>query len=284
MVGAKDKLSLTPADLDRRLAGVNTEVRNDLKEIGVNSGQDVLKFIIFDGAGIDKLTREDYPVLTDDLTSVEFAELNRLGMAGTMPFILARLLPEIHPEALARRYGIDPKVSLSRALFMRSKAVGTDDPLERTFQALREVDQASQLAPDDEDITYYKQITTLEFLDLLNARYTELLQSSSPQTLLPKAGFAAHLQPQNHFVQELLGVTLLKLKKYEEAIGPLEVAVSLKGDDVNYLSNLAFAYDQVNRPTDALRALKQAKSVKPEAAKFLDEAIKRIEQKVARSN
>lgn len=280
MIGAKGKLSLTPADLDRRLAGVNAAVRNDLKEIGVSNGSDVLKFIIFDGAGLAKLTGEDYPILTDDFTSVEFAELNRLGMAGTMPFILARLLPEIHPEALAKQYGIDPTVSLSRALLMRSKAVGTEDPLERTYQALREVDQASQLAPDDGDITYYKQITTLEFLDLLNARYTELLQSSSPQTLLPKAGFAAHLQPQNHFVQELLGVTLLKLKKYEEAVGPLEAAVSLKSDDINYLSNLAFAYDQVNRPADALRILKQAKDLKPEAAKFLDEAIKRIEQKV----
>jgi tetratricopeptide (TPR) repeat protein len=167
---------------------------------------------------------------------------------------------------------------------MRSKAVGTDDPLERSFQALREVDQASQLAPNDGDIAYYKQITTLEFLDLLNARYTELLNSSSPQTLLPKAGLAAQLQPQNHFVQELLGVTLLKLKKYDEAVAPLEAAASLKPDDVTYLSNLAFAYDQVGRSTDALSVLRQAKTLKPETGKFLDEAIKRIEQKATRSN
>jgi len=53
----------------------------------------------------------------------------------------------------------------------------------------------------------------------------------------------------------------------------LEAAVALKGDDVNYLSNLAFAYGQVGRSADALRVLKQAKTVKPEAAKFLDEAI-----------
>jgi len=85
-------------------------------------------------------------------------------------------------------------------------------------------------------------------------------------------------------VQELLGATLLKLKRYEEAIEPLEAAVALKGDDVNYLSNLAFAYDQVGRPADALRVLQQAKTVKPEAAKFLDEAIKRIEQKAGGSS
>ncbi len=279
MVGAKTALPLTRDTLTQRLARENAAVRADLQEIGVSGGQDVLKYIIFDGPGIDKLVGNDYPILTDNLTSVEFAELNRLGMPGTMPFILARLLPEIHPDALARQYGVDPTMFLARALLVRSKAVGTDDPLERSFQALREVDQASRLAPDDGDITYYKQITTLEFLDLLNARYTELFNSATPQTLLPKAGFAVQLQPQNPFAQELLGVTLLKLKRYEEAVGPLEAAVTLKSDDVNYLSNLAFAYDQVGRPADTLRVLRQAKIIKPEAAKFLDEAIKRIEQK-----
>lgn len=281
MIGAKSALSLKPDALDQRLARVSAEVRTDLQEIGVTNGQEVLKYIIFDGPEIDKLVRDDYPILTDNQTSVEFAELNRLGMAGTMPFILARLLPEIHPDVLAQQYGIDPKLALARALLIRAKALGTDDPLERSFQALREVDHASQLAPEDGDIAYYKRITTLEFLDLLNARYTELLNSSAPQTLLPKASFAAQLQPQNPFVQELFGVTLLKLKRYAEAVGPLETAVALKNDDLNYLSNLAFAYDQVGRPADALRVLRQAKTIKPEAAQFLDEAIKRIQQKNA---
>lgn len=284
LIGAKAKLPLTPSALDQRLSSLNDTVRSDLKEVGVSNGQDVLKFIIFDGAGIDKLVGENYPILTDNHTSVEFAELNRLGMAGTMPFILARLLPAMRPDALAEQYGLAPQVALARALFIRSKAVRADDPLERSFQALREVDQASQLTPDDGDIAYYKQLTLLEFLDLLNARYTELLNSSSPQTLLPKAGLAAQLQPQNHFAQELLGVTLLKLQRYEDAIAPLEAAAALKQDDVTYLSNLAFAYDQVGRPTDALRVLRQAKTVKPQAGKFLDEAIKRIEQKTTKNN
>jgi tetratricopeptide (TPR) repeat protein len=251
-----------------------------LQDVGLTSGQDVLKHVIFDGSGIDKLVGAEYPILTDDHTSVEFAELNRLGMPGTMPFILARLLPSIQPDALAQQYSLSPQVTLSRALLMRSKSVGADDPLERSFQALRAVDQASQLAPTDGDITYYKQITTLEFLDVLKARYAELLNSTSPQTLLPKASLAAKLQPQNHFAQELLGVTLLKLKRYDEAVAPLEAAVDLKGDDINYLSNLAFAFEQVGREKDALRVLHQAKKVKPDAGKFLDDAIKRLELKV----
>lgn len=280
MIGGKDTLLLTPAALDQRVAGENEAVRTDLQTIGVSSGQDVLKFIIFDGPGIDGLVGNDYPILTDDHTSVEFAELNRLGMTGTMPFILARLLPQLHPDELAQQYGIDPQVTLARALLMRSKAVGTDDPLERSFQALREVDRASQLAPTDGDIAYYKQITTLEFLDALKARYSELLNSTNPQILLPKAALAVKSQPQNHFAQELLGVTLLKLQRYDEAVAPLEAAVDLKGDDINYLSNLAFAFEQVGRAKDALRVLHQAKKVKPDAGKFLDEAIKRLEQKV----
>ena len=280
MVGGKDTLQLTAAAIDQRITTTNTVVQKDLQEIGLTNGQDVLKYIIFDGVGIDKLVGNDYPLLTDDHTSVEFAELNRLGMSGTMPFILARLLPQMHPEELAQQYGIDPQVTLARALLMRSKAVGTDDPLERSFQALREVDHASQLTPTDGDIAYYKQITTLEFLDVLKARYSELLNSTNPQALLPKASMVAKLQPQNHFAQELLGVTLLKLQRYDEAIAPLETAVDLKNDDINYLSNLAFAYEQVGRAKDALRVLHQAKNVKPDAGKFLDEAIKRLELKV----
>jgi hypothetical protein len=280
MVGGKEALPLTPAAIDRRIATANAGVRNDLRDVGLTSGQEVLKHIIFDGPGIDKLIGDDYPILTDDHTAVEFAELNRLGMSGTMPFILARLLPSIQPDALARQYGIDPQVTLARALLMRSKAVGVDDPLERSFQALREVDHASQLSPTDGDIAYYKQITTLEFLDALKARYAELLNAADPQTLLPKAGLAARLQPQNHFARELLGVTLLKLKRYDEAVSHLEAAVDLKGDDITYLSNLAFAFEQVGRTKDALRVLHQAKNVKPDAGKFLDEAIKRLELKV----
>jgi spermidine synthase len=280
MIGAKTPLVLTPEVLDQRLARVNAAIREDLQAIGVQTSQDLLKYIVLDGPAIDRLVGDYYPILTDDHTSVEFAELNRLGIAGTMPFILARLLSQIQPDKLAQQYGIDPQLVLARTLFMRSKALGTDDPLERSFQVLREVDQAAQLAPADKDIEYYKQITTLEFLDLLQARYTELFNSPTPQILLPKAALAVQLQPQNPFVQELLGVTLLKLKRYEEAVGPLEAAVVLKGDDINYLSNLAFAYDQVGRLTDALRVLKQAKSIQPQATQFLDDAIERIEQKI----
>ena len=280
LVGAKQPLSLSPSVLDHRLSQVNAEVRADLEEIGITRGQDILKYIIFDGAGIDALVRDDYPLLTDDHTSVEFAELNRLGIAGTMPFILARLLPQIHPDKLAAHYGVEPEIMLARALFMRSKAVGAADPLERSYAALSEVSQASRLTPEDKDIAYYLGISTLEFLDLLNARYAELLSSSTPGTLLPKASLAAQLRPENPFVQELLGVTLLRLEQYEEALGPLEAAVELRRGDFNYLSNLAFAYEQVGRYADALRVLQRAKNVNPNAAQALGQARVRIEQKM----
>ena len=78
LVGAKQALALSPDVLDQRLSQVNEEVRADLEEVGITSGQDVLKYIIFDGPRIDAIVRDDYPLLTDDHTSVEFAELNRL--------------------------------------------------------------------------------------------------------------------------------------------------------------------------------------------------------------
>ena len=197
-----------------------------------------------------------------------------------MPFILARLLPQISSEQRAEQYGIDPQIARSRVLFMRSKAVGTDEPLERSYAALSEVYRASRLAPEDKDINYYLDITTLGFLDLLNANYDELLNSSRPNTLLPKARLAAELRPKNPFVQELLGVTLLKLERHQAALEPLDAAVTAREGDFNYLSNLAFAYDQVGRYDDALRTLRQAKDVNPGAAQVIDQAIGRIEQKV----
>ena len=279
LVGAKQPLALSPAVLDQRLGQLSAEVRTDLEEIGISRGQDILKYIIFDGPRIDALVGDDYPLLTDDHTSVEFAELNRLGIAGTMPFILARLLPHIHPDRLAEQYGVEPTVMLARALFMRSKAVGTDDPLERSYMALSEVDQAARLTPDDKDIDYYREIATLEFLDLLVARYTELLNASNPATLLPKARLAAHLRPDNPFVQELLGVTLLKLEQYADALAPLEAAVNARPDDFNYVSNLAFAYEQVGRYADALHMLQRAKQANPNAAQVLDQAAARVQNK-----
>ena len=279
LVGAKQPLALSPAVLDQRLGQLSAEVRTDLEEIGISRGQDILKYIIFDGPRIDALVGDDYPLLTDDHTSVEFAELNRLGIAGTMPFILARLLPHIHPDRLAEQYGVEPTTMLARALFMRSKAVGTDDPLERSYMALSEVDQAARLTPDDKDIDYYREIATLEFLDLLVARYTELLNASNPATLLPKARLAAHLRPDNPFVQELLGVTLLKLEQYADALAPLEAAVNARPDDFNYVSNLAFAYEQVGRYADALHMLQRAKQANPNAAQVLDQAAARVEHK-----
>lgn len=275
MVGAKQPLTLSPVVLDRRLQRVPDEVRRDLADIGISRGEDILKYIIFDGPGIDALAKE-YPLLTDDRTSVEFAELNRLGIAGTMPFILARLLPHVSPKRLAEQYMVEPRIMHARRLFLRSKAVGLDDRLERAFAALSEVDHAARLAPQDRDIDHYRQIATLEFLDLLEAGYAELLNSSAPRTLLPKTRLAARLRPDNPFVQEMLGVSLLKIGEYEQALAPLETAVRLRGGDFTYLSNLAFAYEQVERYRDALRVLHEAKAVNPAAAHILDTAIERV--------
>lgn len=275
MVGAKRPVALSPAVLDRRLREVSDAARADLAGIGIARGRDVLKYVVFDGPDIDALVK-GYPLLTDDRTSVEFAELNRLGIAGTMPFILARLLPHVSPNRLAERYGVAPHVMQARRLFMRSKAVGTDDPLERAFAALREVDRAATLAPDDRDIAYYHRIATLEFLDLLEANYAALLDASAPRSLLPKVRLAVRLRPNNPFVQELLGVSLLKVGEYAAAVAPLEAAVRLRGDDFTYISNLAFAYERVERYADALRMLHEAKALNPAAAQVVDAAIDRV--------
>ena len=87
---------------------------------------------------------------------------------------------------------------------------------------------------------------------------------------------AARLRPNNPFVQELLGVSLLKVGEYTAAVAPLEAAVRLRGDDFTYMSNLAFAYERVERYADALRVLHEAKALNPAAAQVVDAAIDRV--------
>lgn len=210
-----------------------------------------------------------------------FRGLNRLGIADTMPAILGRLLPGIRADALAERYAVERALFLARTLLVRAKAEHSDDPLERSFRALRLVARASSLAPRDNDITYFKRLTLAKFLDLLAAHYAPLLRSPAAPSLLAKAELAAALEPQNPFVQELLGATLLELGHYEAALGPLEAAVRFGGDKIDYLSNLAFGYDRAGRPVDALRVLKRARRLRRKGAGFLDEAIRRIRRKTA---
>lgn len=280
LVGAKNPLDLSYAQLDRRFRGLKPAVRQDLEKVGITTPADMLKYIIFDGPGIDALVGNDYPILSDDHTSVEFAELNRMGLSGTMPFILARLLPHIHPEQLATKYDINPRLARARTRFMRSKAMGTNDPLERSYMAIREVHEASLLAPTDADIDYYKQISTLEFLDLLHAEYDELLRSAKPKRLLSKARLAVELRPEVPFAQELLGVTLLKLGEYDKSVPPLEAAARLKPNDFNYLSNLAFAYEQTRLYQKALETLELAAKANPDALSALGMATDRVTKKL----
>ena len=72
---------------------------------------------------------------------------------------------------------------------------------------------------------------------------------------------------------------MLKLEQYADALAPLEAAVNARPDDFNYVSNLAFAYEQVGRYADALHMLQRAKQANPNAAQVLDQAAARVEHK-----
>ncbi|MGH8010378.1 MAG: spermidine synthase, partial [Candidatus Binatia bacterium] len=92
-----------------RLQGIAERMRRsesvdrDLQAVDVVTAGDFLKYIILDSESLKALPLDDIPILTDDLTSVEFAEFNRLGVPAALPAILTQLVPSIQPEKLARQ-------------------------------------------------------------------------------------------------------------------------------------------------------------------------------------
>ena len=84
-------------------------------------------------------------------------------------------------------------------------------------------------------------------------------------------------------MQELLGVSLLKVGEHDEAVAPLEAAVRLRGDDFTYVSNLAFAYERAGRYREALRMLREAKALNPAAAQVVGAAIDRVTRAAGRA-
>ncbi|MGH7964208.1 MAG: tetratricopeptide repeat protein, partial [Candidatus Binatia bacterium] len=155
--------------------------------------------------------------------------------------------------------------------------------LKRLFTSLQELDTAVKLSADDKDIQHFRRRAEADFLNFIGSDYTRLLNSAPPTALLPFFQYAQILRPEEHFFQELLGVTYLRLEQWTEAARFLQEAATRKPDDVAYLSNLAYAYDQLGKYADALEVLQQAYHLKPEE-QFLRQAIEEMERKLEASS
>ena len=98
--------------------------------------------------------------------------------------------------------------------------------------------------------------------------YTKILERHDLERYVEIFYYAEQLHPDDPFLNQLLGATFLRLKRWKDAVPYLEKAAEARPNDVNYQSNLVFAYEQSGRYADALDALGSASGAR--AAKCRD--------------
>jgi spermidine synthase len=279
LVGSTSPLSLDANALTERIRN-DSKIAEDLRPYGIERGEDLLKYLVLDGPAVDRLTTQA-EVLTDDRASVEFAELRRIGIAETFPLDLAVLVKGLDPGALAHRAGLAPEVFEARKQLLEAQLERSQPTLESTFAALVKLEGARALAPRDADVEVALETMQSDLLRRISEGYEAILQREDLQRYVEIFYYAVELHPDDPFLNQLLGATFLRLKRWKDAVPYLEKAAATRPNDVNYQSNLVFAYEQSGRYADALDALARLRAIEPQTP-GLDRVQQRIEQEMAR--
>ena len=80
-------------------------------------------------------------------------------------------------------------------------------------------------------------------------------QEDDAQELLQRA---VELNPDNAAAHHALGLSLVRLKRYPDALRQLEQAAWLEPDDANYIYVYAIALNSLGEPKQAIQALRTA--------------------------
>jgi spermidine synthase len=278
LVGAMSPLSLDASVLTERIRK-QPKIAEDLRPYGIERGEDLLKYLVLDGPAVDRLTAQAH-VLTDDRASVEFAELRRIGIAETFPLDLALLAKGVDAGALARRTGIDSGVFAARKQLLDAQLERRQPTLEATFAALVKLEGARTLAPRDADVEVALETMQSDLLRRISEEYGAILERDDLERYVEIFYYAEQLHPDDPFLNQLLGATFLRLKRWKDAVPYLEKAAAARPNDVNFQSNLVFAYEQSGRYADALDALARVRALEPQTP-GLDRVQQRIEQEMA---
>jgi spermidine synthase len=278
LIGSARPLPLDSGVLSHRIRD-DPKIADDLRPYGIENGDDFLKYVVLDGPAVDRLTASA-SVLSDDRASVEFAELRRIGIPETFPLDLAVLVRGMDPAALARRTGVTASVFAGRKQLLEALLARREGTLQAQFAALVKLEGAQQLAPRDQDIEVALEGMRSDLLQTVSRDYAEILQGSDLDQAVEILYYAQQLHPEDPFLNQLLGAAFLRLKRWSDAIPYLERAASTRPDDVNYQSNLAFAYEQSGRYGEALAAVERLRAIDP-GMPGLDAVKQRIEREMA---
>jgi spermidine synthase len=278
LMGSVDRLPIDARALSERIRA-DPKVADDLRPYGIETGEEFLKYLVLDGPRVDRLTA-GAQILTDDRASVEFAELRRIGVKETFPLDLALLIRGLDASALARRTGVASSVFEARKQLLEAQLERRQNTLEATFTALVKLDGARQLAPRDQDVEVAVSTLQADLLDGLSRDYTSILARSDLGNLVEILYYAEQLHPDDPFLNQLLGAAFLKLERWRDAVPYLEKAAEARPNDVNYQSNLIFAYERNGQYAEALGALGRLREMDPNIP-GLDRVKARIEAEMA---
>lgn len=279
LLGATHPLALDAGAITQRIRA-DPKVADDLRPYGIETGEDLLKYVVLDAAAVDRLTA-GAPILTDDRAAVEFAELSRIGVAETFPLDLAVLEKAMDPAALARRTALAPAVFEARKDLLEALLARREGTLQANFAALVKLEGAAGLAPRDQDIDVLLDTMRAELLETVSRDYAQILERDDLDRSVEVLYYAAQLRPDDPFLNQLLGAAFLRLKRWKDALPYLERAAAARPDDVNYQSNLAFAYEQSGRYGEALATVERLRAIDP-AMQGLDAVKSRIEAEIAK--
>jgi spermidine synthase len=278
LVGATSPLALDASVLTQRITA-DRKVADDLKPYGIENGEDLLKYLVLDGPGVDRVAA-GANVLTDDRASVEFAELRRLGVEDTFPLDLEKLVGGLDGHALARRTGLATSVFDARKDLLEAQLVRRKATLESTFEALVKLEGAKQMAPRDQDVAVALETLQLDLLETVSRDYRTILQRSDLDRVVEALYYAQQLHPDDPFLNQVLGAAFLRLRRFADAVPYLERAAAAKPDDPNFQSNLIVAYEQSGRYAEALDALSRLEALGTDIP-GLDEVRRRLENERA---
>ena len=182
---------------------------------------------------------------------------------------------------LARRTGIASGVFEARKQLLDAQLERSQPTLEATFAALVKLEGARALAPRDADVEVALETMQTDLLRRISEEYGAILERDDLERYVEIFYYAVELHPDDPFLNQLLGATFLRLKRWKDAVPYLEKAAAARPNDVNFQSNLVFAYEQSGRYADALDALARLRAIEPQTP-GLDRVQQRIEQEMAR--
>ena len=249
IVGSKHKLDLNCKKIDSNFARLNQNAKSDLAKLGFTTGMDFFRYLTLGFDGTKKLA-ESGKIATDDLSHLEFAEMNQVGIATDTKNLIrifehfnkygikeiqdSWITPECDEEYKDRKNKLHTYMNVR--LTVRTK------PLQDTISVIESLGDSNQELLSDPSIKQIRE-NTLSYLESFFATEFAKVYSKYSADDLKKFYEKSHKWfPENPAIAMFLGVIYSESGKSEEGIQLVEFAVKKEPENEGYLVNLGYIY------------------------------------------